>query len=524
MVSFLSLMNHLKLPINPIALDVNRVEFSKKAFRAVCSEISSMFRHLEHDSYSFKLGVPKKSHLHRVGVVFSGGPAAGGHNVIWGIFSALKQINQEGLLIGFLNGPLGIIENHSKTITEHLLKDYINTGGFDLLGSGRTKIETQEQLLKSYQTIKHHQLEALIIIGGDDSNTNAAVLGHYLKENKSPCVVVGVPKTIDGDLKNEMIETSFGFDSASKLFSELTGNIARDCLSAKKYTHFIKIMGRSASHLALEVALNARPNLTLISEEILKKKQSLFDIVNIISDLVIKRHQMGKNYGVIVIPEGLIEALYDMEMLVKNLSLLIAKKGADKALSSLDNKDADLYQQLPSSIQKQLLHELDPHGNVQVSLIETEKLLVELVEKNLKAKNFKGKFAPISHFLGYEGRCCFPTYFDLIYSYHLGITSILAAKEKLNGFIVSIKNLNKHPDHWHFEAVPIIGLLHLETRKGKEKPVIKKALVDLTKPRFQDYERMKDRLLFEDEYQFLGPNQYFGPFDQIYKPPLILND
>lgn len=521
MSDFLAQINKLRFPLHPLCEQPHQAKFTPLAQSHHASH--PMFPHLDHQGFKLTQGKGGDQLLKTVGVVFSGGQASGGHNVIWGLYETFYKMNPEGKLIGFLGGPSGIIENQFKHIKKEELTRYINTGGFDLLGSGRTKIQTPEQLEKSFKTIEAHNLEALIIIGGDDSNTNAALLANFLKQKGSNCAVCGVPKTIDGDLKNGDIEVSFGFDSASKLFSELASNIARDCLSAKKYTHFIKIMGRSASHLALETALNVHPNLTLISEEVAQKKQSLADVVDQITDLIIQRSNKNKNYGIILIPEGLIESMHDVLDLLNKLCKQL-KAGEVGDLSTLNFEEKTLYDLLPQEFKKQLVQDLDPHGNIQVSLIETERLLVAMVKESLKHRDFKGKFSPICHFFGYEGRACYPTYFDMIYSYHLGAVALLMAHRQLSGYIASITNLKANPDQWILQAIPLSSMIHTELRQGVEKPVIQKNLVDLNGQRFKDFSKNKQLWALEDAYQFNGPSQYFGSFDQLYHPPLILKD
>jgi diphosphate-dependent phosphofructokinase len=525
MKSFLAQMNELRLPRHPFCQDIKNLIPVPFLETTPHPEISKLFPHLNKSAYKFELGHHAKgSKIHKIGVVFSGGQAAGGHNVIWGIYDGLKQLSHNPELIGFLGGPSGIIDNKFKVISEADLAQYHNTGGFDLIGSGRTKIETTQQLEASLMTVKTHRLDALIIIGGDDSNTNAAVLANFFKSNECSCRVIGVPKTIDGDLKNSFIETSFGFDTASKFFSELTSNILRDCLSAKKYFHFVKIMGRTASHLALEVALNTHANLTLISEDLSHHNKTLKDVVIEIRDLIIARSKAGKDYGVILIPEGLIEALVDVKQLLKNLTLAIAHYGKDVVKKHLNESDKRLFELLPDLIQRQLCQDLDPHGNVQVSLIDTEKLLVDLVKLELKKSDFQGKFSPQCHFFGYEGRACYPSYFDLVYTYHLGMGAALGAASELNGYMVCVKNLKHKPSDFVFEAVPLISMMHMEERKGMMEPVIKKALVNLKGDRFKHFMNNKESWKLSDDYRFMGPNQYHGEYHDIYAPPMILGD
>lgn len=524
MTPFCEKIKKLKFPLAPFCHELTHLHQVPLAGFSIDPKITELVPHLGRQHCDFELGDLKKGHLKKVGVVFSGGQASGGHNVIWGLFDALKSLNPTSELIGFLGGPSGIVENKYKLITLEMLEPYKNSGGFDLLGSGRTKIETKEQLEMALLTIKDHHLDALIIIGGDDSNTNAAILANYLMAHQNTCCVIGVPKTIDGDLKNDFVETSFGFDSASKLFSELVSNIEKDALSAQKYYHFIKIMGRSASHLALETALLARPNLTLITEEMIKEKQTLQDVVKKIAWMITERAKLGKHYGVIVIPEGLIEAAFDMKQLLKELEQILAAHGKQDFKRHLSKEAAALFEKIPLDIQKQLILDTDPHGNIQVSLIETEKLVLEMVKSELHSMGYQDKFSPLCHFFGYEGRCCYPSYFDAIYGYHLGVGAAILAKEGLSGYMVAISHLAKHPEKWSLKALSIASLLNMEERKNKLKPVIKKALVDLNGNRFKEFLSLRASFMTEDYYQFVPPRQYLGPFEDIFDPPLILRD
>ncbi len=452
----------------------------------------------------------------KVGVVFSGGQASGGHNVIAGLLDALIALNSQSQLFGFLAGPSGIIEGNFTEITQKTVAPYRNQGGFDLIGSGRTKIETDEQLAAALKNMQKMQLDGLVVIGGDDSNTNAAILAEYFLQNRCNTSVVGVPKTIDGDLKNAHVATSFGFDTACKVYSEMIGNIARDALSAKKYTHFIKLMGRSASHIALECALSTHPNMTLIGEEVFAMRKTLDKITNEICDLISKRAEAGKNYGVVLIPEGLIEFIPEMGMLISELN----KLGANQLLSpqdaahKLQAESRRCFEALPVEIQKQLLLERDPHGNVQVSLIDTEQLLMYTVKKELdkrkKEGNFKGKFAAINHFFGYEGRAGFPSNFDAHYCTALGYAAALLVNEKLTGYMACIEHLEKEVERWTIAGLPITMLMNMETRKGKEKPVIQKALVDLKGKPFAYFNMHRDSWAVQDHFCFPGPMQFFG--------------
>ncbi len=463
----------------------------------------------------------------RVGVVLSGGQAPGGHNVIGGLLDGLKKANAKNKLFGFLGGPSGIVENKFVEITPALMKDYRNTGGFDLIQSGRTKIETAEQLAAAKNNLLKNKMDALVVVGGDDSNTNACVIAEYLKQQGVDISVIGVPKTIDGDLKNEHIETSFGFDTATKIYAELVGNIERDMNSARKYWHFVRLMGRSASHITLEVAFKTHPNAVLIGEEVLAKKMTLGQVVNNLADLIAKRAKAGKNYGIVLVPEGLIEfipemkelisalndALADNEAALAKLSTLAAKK--EFILGKLPKKLADLMKSLPAGIAGQLMLDRDPHGNVQVSLIETEKLLVEMIKTRLaelkKQGKYTGKFAAITHFFGYEGRCGVPSTFDANYTYALGYNAAVLALNKCTGYLSSVKSLTKKAADWVCGGVPLTMMMNIERRKGKEKPVIKKALVELKGKPFAYLSKVRGAWATDDLFVFPGPIQFFGP-------------
>ena len=464
-----------------------------------------------------------------VGVILSGGQAPGGHNVIAGIFDALKNANPNNKLYGFLGGPAGIIHAKYIEITEDFLKEYRNTGGFDIIGSGRTKLETEDQFHKSWNTCQNLDITAIIIIGGDDSNTNAALLGEFFLEKKAGIQLIGVPKTIDGDLKNEQIEISFGFDTASKTYSELIGNIERDANSAKKYWHFIKLMGRSASHVTLECALQTHPNITLISEEVAEKKTSLAQVVNYITDIIVRRSEEGKDFGVALIPEGLIEFIPEMKGMISNLNDTLAlieddeeyKKAHSQEAkikyieSKLEKHNSEIFASLPPSIQSQLLADRDPHGNVQVSKIETEKLLIEMIQAKLselkKADKYKGKFSAQGHFFGYEGRCAAPSNFDADYCYSLGYNAVALVQFGLSGYLSSIRNLTKPADEWIAGGIPLTMMMNMEKRHGTLKPVILKALTELNGPVFECLEKNREKWAMEDHYIFVGPIQYYGP-------------
>ena len=463
----------------------------------------------------------------KMAVVLSGGQAPGGHNVIAGILDGLKKANTKNKLYGFLGGPSGILENKFIEITPKLMADYRNTGGFDLIQSGRTKIETPEQLKTAKENILKNKFNALVIIGGDDSNTNAAVIAEYFKQEGVKVNVIGVPKTIDGDLKNTQIETSFGFDTATKIYAELVGNICRDVNSARKYWHFVRLMGRSASHITLEVALKTHPNITLVGEEVLAKKKTLSQIVGDIAKVIIERSKAGKNFGVVLVPEGLIEFIPEMKALISALNDLLADNEAalsklatlkeKKAfvISKLPKKLAELMESLPEGIANQLMLDRDPHGNVQVSLIETEKLLIEMLKKHLKALKeagkYKGKFSTITHFFGYEGRCGIPSTFDATYTYALGYNAAVLALNDCSGYLSSVRNLTKKADAWVCGGIPLTMMMNVEKRKGKDKPVIRKALVELNGKPFKFLQKNREDWAKNDRYTFPGPIQYFGP-------------
>jgi len=452
-----------------------------------------------------------------VGVILSGGQAPGGHNVISGIFDGIKAINADSKLYGFLGGPSGLVDHKYMELTAEIVDEYRNTGGFDIIGSGRTKLEETEQFDKGIEICNKLGIKALVIIGGDDSNTNACVLAEYYLAKNTGIQVIGCPKTIDGDLKNEMIETSFGFDTACKVYSEVIGNIMRDANSAKKYWHFIKLMGRSASHIALECALQTQPNVCIISEEVEEKKQTLGEVVETIVNAVIARANNGNNFGIVLIPEGLIEFIPEMKALIAELNDLLAKENGDveKALKGLTAQSAAVYNSLPEAIAKQLTLDRDPHGNVQVSLIETEKLLSAMVAKrlaDLKAEGkFNGKFSALGHFFGYEGRCAAPSNFDADYCYSLGRVAALLIASGKTGYMSSVRNTTKSADQWLAGGVPITMMMNMERRHGKMKPVIQKALVKLDGGPFKFFAQNRDEWAINTSFVYPGPIQYFGP-------------
>ena len=468
------------------------------------------------------------SQVRNVGVILSGGQAPGGHNVIAGLYDALKNANSANKLYGFLGGPSGIIEGKYVEFTDEFINDYRNTGGFDIIGSGRTKLETEEQFKSSLEVCKKLNISAVVIIGGDDSNTNAALLAEWFVKNNTGIQVIGCPKTIDGDLKNEQIEISFGFDTATKTYAELIGNIQRDANSAKKYWHFIKIMGRSASHVALEAALQTQPNVTLISEEVEAKKMSLSSIIDYMSDIIARRAENGKNFGIAVIPEGLIEFIPEMGSMISNLNDIMASLESDSSFvsasssekfsiveSKLESENAKVYSSLPALIKEQLLADRDPHGNVQVSKIETEKLLIEMISARLsemkKAGKFSGKFSAQSHFFGYEGRCAFPSNFDADYCYSLGYNAFALINNGVTGYLSSVRNLTAPASEWIAGGVPLTMMMNMEKRHGEMKPVIQKALVRLDGPVFKQLQDNREDWAMNDRYLFPGAVQYFGP-------------
>ena len=464
---------------------------------------------------------------YKVGVILSGGQAPGGHNVISGLFDGLKACNSANKLYGFLGGPSGLVDNQYVELTAEIVDEYRNTGGFDIIGSGRTKLEETEQFDKVIENCQKLGVNALVIIGGDDSNTNACVLAEYFAQKKSGIQVIGVPKTIDGDLKNEVVETSFGFDTACKTYSELIGNIQRDANSAKKYYHFIRLMGRSASHICLECALETQPNITIISEEVEQKGMTLDELVTEIADVVAKRAAKGLNFGTVLIPEGVVEFVPAMKKLIAELNDILARHEAELTVleSNRDRRDfvatklaaesAEVFASLPNSFANQLMLDRDPHGNVQVSMIETEKLLIDMVKAKLKkrkkAGEFDGKFSGQAHFFGYEGRCATPSNFDADYCFSLGYTASLLISEGKTGYMASVKNLTKPADQWLPGGAPITMMMNMEKRHGAMKPVIQKALVDLKGKPFGKLVENREDWAMNTRYLYPGPIQYFGP-------------
>ena len=509
----------------PILDDVSIIDFQKDGKVFVDNEIAKIFPHLQCNVLeNIVLGKPI-DHPLKIGVVLSGGQAPGGHNVITGIFDACKKVHPESELIGFLDGPKGIVTNQWCSITQDFLKSFRNQGGFDCIGSGRTKIETDEQFQKALRTVQEHKLDGLVIIGGDDSNTNAAFLSEYFLQHGCTTSVIGVPKTIDGDLQNQFIEISFGFDTACKIYSEIIGNLERDAISAKKYYFFVKLMGRAASHITLECALQTHPNLTFIGEELLEEHKSLSQVVQEIADLVTLRKREGKEYGVILIPEGIIEFLSDVQLLISELNTLIhaneevikKQDRIEHVLRLLSPASASLFSSFPEKIQFQLLLDRDPHGNVEVSKIETERLLMQMTAKELEKRKLEaewdGIFSPVAIFCGYEGRSALPSNFDCNYAYSLGRLTVALIGRKKTGFMASILHLSQPVLAWKPLVIPLPCMMHFEKRKGSMKAVIKKSLVDLDGKPFAEFLKNRDAWKVDDTYVQPGPIQFFGPSD-----------
>ena len=472
-----------------------------------------------------------------VGVILSGGQAPGGHNVISGLFDGIKKLNSDSKLYGFILGPGGLVDHKYMELTAEIVEEYRNTGGFDIIGSGRTKLEKEEQFEKGYEIIKELGINALVIIGGDDSNTNACVLAEYYAAKNYGVQVIGCPKTIDGDLKNEMIETSFGFDTACKTYSEMIGNIQRDCNSSRKYWHFIKLMGRSASHIALECALQTQPNLCIVSEEVEANNMSLDDVVTYIAEAVAVRAAEGNNFGTVLIPEGLIEFIPAMKKLIAELNDFLAHNAAEFAMvkksqqreyiiSKLSKENAEIYASLPEGVARQLTLDRDPHGNVQVSLIETEKLLSDMVAVKLaqwkEEGKYVGKFAAQHHFFGYEGRCAAPSNFDADYCYSLGYTASMLIANGKTGYMSSVRNTTAPAEEWIAGGVPITMMMNMERRHGEMKPVIQKALVKLDGAPFKKFASCREEWAKNTCYVYPGPIQYFGPTEVCDEPTKTL--
>ena len=470
-----------------------------------------------------------------VGVILSGGQAPGGHNVITGLFDTIKKLNPENRLYGFILGPGGLVDHKYMEITEDYINDFRNTGGFDMIGSGRTKLEKVEQFEKGLEIIRELDIKAIVIIGGDDSNTNACVLAEYYAAKKYGVQVIGCPKTIDGDLKNDQIETSFGFDTACKTYSELIGNIERDCNSSRKYWHFIKVMGRSASHIALECALQCQPNICLVSEEVEANDLSLDDVVTYIANAVARRAEDGNNFGTVIIPEGLIEFIPAIKSLIAELNDVLARPEAQKLTRTelidfvkqqINDENLAVFNSLPTNVAQQLALDRDPHGNVQVSLIETEKLLSSMVATKLerwrKTGMFKGKFSALHHFFGYEGRCAAPSNFDADYCYALGTSAAQLIANGKTGYMAIVKNTTAPSDQWKAGGVPITMMMNMEKRNGEMKPVIRKALVELEGAPFKEFAANREKWARETCYVYPGPIQYWGPAEVCDQPTKTL--
>ena len=472
-----------------------------------------------------------------VGVILSGGQAPGGHNVITGIFDTVKRLDPNNKVYGFILGPGGLVDHNYIEITKDFIDEYRNTGGFDMIGSGRTKLEKVEQFEKGYEIIKQLDIKAIVIIGGDDSNTNACVLAEYYAAKNYGVQVIGCPKTIDGDLKNDQIETSFGFDTATKTYSELIGNIERDCNSARKYRHFIKLMGRSASHIALECALQCQPNVCIISEEVKAKNLTLNQIIDNLCNTIAARAANNNNFGVVLIPEGLIEFIPSIGKLIEELNDLLATHGNDYKgldeeaqreyiMAHLSEENKDTFATLPKAVARQLSLDRDPHGNVQVSLIETEKLISDMCEAKLnqmKAEGkYNGKFAALHHFFGYEGRCATPSNYDADYCYALGTSAAHLIANGKTGYMAIVKNTTKPTDEWIAGGVPITMMMNLERRNGEMKPVIRKALVDLNGKPFKTLVENREKWAIDTCYIFPGPIQYWGPSEVCDRPTKTL--
>ena len=477
---------------------------------------------------TFEAGEQKAMEPFNVGIIISGGQAPGGHNVISGLYDGVKNINPQCKLYGFLMGPGGLVDHKYVEFNDEFINEYRNTGGFDIIGSGRTKLEKEAQFESGIQILRELGIKALVIIGGDDSNTNACVLAEYYAAKKYGVQVIGCPKTIDGDLKNDQIETSFGFDTACKTYSELIGNIQRDCNSARKYWHFIKLMGRSASHIALECALQTQPNICLVSEEVEKKEMTLDDVVTYIAQIVADRAAEGNNFGTVLIPEGLIEFIPAIKKLIAELNEVLTDPatGESRVFANAEEQIAfveaniaaenlAILKSLPADVARQLCLDRDPHGNVQVSLIETEKLLSRMVATKLaawkKEGKFAGKFSAQHHFFGYEGRCAAPSNYDADYCYSLGYNASRLIANGKTGYMSIIKNTTAPAAEWIAGGVPITMMMNMERRNGAMKPVIRKALVELEGAPFKFFAAHREEWAKTTSYVYPGPIQYWGP-------------
>jgi pyrophosphate--fructose-6-phosphate 1-phosphotransferase len=527
-----SILQQLRLKFQPrlpqVLKDLPFLVEEPASKRPIESELASIFPRTKDQSLLYFHPAKEKKMFKplKVGVVLSGGQAAGGHNVITGLYDALMQLNGHSRLFGFLHGPAGIIENRVVELNAEKIAPYRNMGGFDLIGSGRTKIETPEQYQAAVQVVQALDLDGLVIIGGDDSNTNAALLAEHFLGKSIKTRVIGVPKTIDGDLRNEDLEISFGFDTACKTYSEFIGNVQRDALSAGKYYFFIKVMGRSASHIALECALQTHPNMTLIGEEVQAEKQTIQKITESICQMIERRAQQGKEYGVIVVPEGLIEFIPECKVLIEELNGLKEMANVEAVQKHLSPTSLACFLSLPEAIQSQLLLDRDPHGNVKVSQIETERLFIETVKKELKKRkaqgSYKGSFSPQPLFCGYEGRSCFPSNFDANYGYALGQGAALLLSHEKTGYMVAAKKLARPVEEWEIVGLPLVPMMGFETRKGKRVPVIRKAYVDLTGKAFTQFAQNREAWMMTDQYRYPGPIQFEGPLELTDSIPLSL--
>lgn len=507
-------------PLLPAALrGILNLKAIPSALLSADEEVSAFFPHLckfaaIRFEYNKAFSAKASASPLRIGIVFSGGQAPGGNNVVSGVYDALQSLSKQNVLIGFLGGPAGLIEGHSKFLTAEILENYRNLGGFDLLGSDRTKLEAQTQasVLKNVQAL---DLDGLIIVGGDDSNTNAAFLAEYFIAQGAKTRVIGVPKTIDGDLKSHEIETSFGFDTATKVYADSVGNLARDALSAKKYYFFVKLMGRTASSIALECALQTHPNCTLIGEEIAAEGKTLTDIITLLTDLICERSKLSKDYGVILIPEGLLEFIPDCRQLIQELGAQTALLTSEGVTENLSAEAKACFSSLPETIRQQLLLDRDPHGNLQVSKIETERLFIDMIDAELQkrktAGTYKGKFNPQPLFCGYEGRSCAPSNFDANYCYALGHVATALIYAGFTGYMAAVQKLALPVEQWHPVGIPLLSLMGFEERKGKRKLVIRKALVNLKGNPFITFKEKRSAWAFNDDYRYPGAIQYFGP-------------
>ncbi len=501
-------------PLPQILSDISNIYLTEGGPTSAAGDVEMLQGHFPNTfgrpAVNFEQGASAASHHPlRIGVVLSGGQAAGGHNVITGLYDAMQKLHPDSQLFGFVGGPSGIVEKKYVQLTQELLANYRNMGGFDLIGSGRAKIETDQQLTACMEIVQFLNLDGLVNIGGDDSNTNTAVLAEHFLSNGCQTKVIGVPKTIDGDLKNHKIEISFGFDTAAKTYSEMIGNIARDAFSAKKYYHFIRLMGRSASHIALECALQTHPNITLIGEEVAAKKMTFEQISNEIADVIATRSAAGKDYGIVLIPEGLIGFVPEMKQLMKELNFLLAKEATESVANQLSRAAKTTFYFLPEAIQKQLLLDRDPHGNVQVSHIETERLLIHAVKEKLQQRvDYKGKFRALKHFFGYEGRSGFPSNFDATYAYALGNVAVVLVNSGMTGYMTSVTNLAQPVQEWEAGGIPITMLMKMEERKGRLTPVIQISLVDLEGEPFARFASQREKWAIEDHYRYPGPIQF----------------